>query len=164
MHRLYVVLIVSAAACGGTTPAPQAPAGSAEPVASAASVEPTAATELPASVCENRGEGFEPVQLTSAQLALRHGDQARTFADVVATKDRPIEVCGPTGEREWLRRVTCVDGSKPFASPEAARDARTGNVGPGGRCGSIIDRYNVRCPEATYEVFMDMYMCPEGGF
>jgi hypothetical protein len=170
MHRLFVVLMVVAGACGGRAATPQSPASasvSADPMYSTdrdRTVGLTDAGELPKSVCNHREVGFAPVELTSEQLALRYGEHARTFADAPTSIDRPIEVCAPDGERAWLRRVTCEDGSNPFASPVAARDARIGNVGTGGRCGSIIDLYEVRCPEATYKVFMDMYMCPEGGF
>lgn len=159
MYRWTAVLVV-VTACGGATPAPQTPTS----VASSPDAAPAAeATELPEDVCDNRNaDGYGEIVLTSAQLGLRRGEQARTFADIAASQERPIEVCGPDGELEWLRRVTCVDGSNPFPTPVDARDARTGNVGPGGRCGSIIDLYEVRCPEATYDIHMDMYWCLEG--
>ncbi|MBP6631258.1 MAG: hypothetical protein KA297_17615 [Kofleriaceae bacterium] len=41
-----------------------------------------------------------------------------------------------------------------------AHDARVGAVGVGGRCAAtVIDHYAVTCPEATYDVYLDMYHC-----
>ena len=62
---------------------------------------------------------------------------------------------------DYLTQVTCTDGSHPFADRGDAHAARAGNVGPGGRCDRIIDQYVVPCPEATYQVFVDAYRCPE---
>ena len=42
-----------------------------------------------------------------------------------------------------------------------AEDARSGDVGPDGRCGSFVDRYVVRCPEASHEIFIDASSCAE---
>mgnify|MGYP000184427269 CR=1 FL=1 len=43
-----------------------------------------------------------------------------------------------------------------------AHASRAGNVGPGGRCDSIIDRYEVPCAEKTYAVYVDSYVCLPG--
>jgi len=62
-----------------------------------------------------------------------------------------------------LVSLRCNDGSNPFAGDlQAAHMSRAGSFGPGGRCDSIIDRYDVKCPEATYQVFADMYLCTPG--
>lgn len=94
------------------------------------------------------------------QWERRKGAVSSHFSQVSSTKDAPIEVCGIPAEGEWLARVTCDDGSNPFHSPEQAEPARVGNVGPGGRCGAIVDLYEVACPEKTYEVYLDAYVCP----
>ena len=73
-----------------------------------------------------------------------------------STKDTPIEVCMPEGEMEWLFEARCDDDSNPFVSLDHAHGARVGSVGAG-QSGNVIDLYEVRCPEKTYEVFMDMY-------
>jgi hypothetical protein len=83
-------------------------------------------------------------------------------ADVKSSKERPVDVCGVTGELEWLMRLTCSDGSHPYPDMTTAHESRTGNVGPGGRCGKIIDLYVVPCPDKQYEVYMDMYQCLPG--
>jgi hypothetical protein len=59
-----------------------------------------------------------------------------------------------------MTRVTCNDGSNPYKTQAVANDSRDGWVGRGGRCNSILDRYSVRCPEATYQVHVDRYVCP----
>jgi hypothetical protein len=74
----------------------------------------------------------------------------------------PVEVCGVEGELRWLVSLTCLDGSPPFGSMEHAHGSRAGSMGEGGRCGAIIDRYQVRCPDRVIEVFMDMYHCGPG--
>ena len=81
-------------------------------------------------------------------------------ASVQSSQARPVEVCGVGGELSWLIKLTCPDGSSPFASTQIAHNARIGNTGAGGRCGTIIDLYSVPCPGQTYEIYMDMYHCP----
>jgi hypothetical protein len=72
----------------------------------------------------------------------------------------PIEVCGVQGETAWLAVAQCDDGTNPFkGDTQVAHAARVGSVGQGGRNGNIIDLYEVTCPEATYQVYMDMYAC-----
>jgi hypothetical protein len=109
--------------------------------------------------CADDGGGF--VGLSPAELAASYGFGAAHFADVKTSKAQPIEVCDSGGQAEWLRKVTCADGSNPFGSRLDVANARVGNVGAGGRCNSIIDLYQVPCPETTYKIYMDMYMCPK---
>ena len=61
----------------------------------------------------------------------------------------------------WLSKLTCDDGTRPLSDARAAQQARTGNVGPGGKCGNIVDLYRVTCPEGDVDVFIDMYWCTE---
>jgi hypothetical protein len=112
------------------------------------------------------------VQLGADEARARHGHGATKFSAAPTTKEKPIEVCGVDGQLEWLVTVTCDDGTQPFTGPggpgeamDRAHSARRGSVGPGGRCQSPIDIYEVTCPERTYEVHMDMYMCgPDESF
>jgi hypothetical protein len=60
---------------------------------------------------------------------------------------------------EWMLSLTCDDGSRPFRGFDHAHAARVGNVGKGGSCGSIVDLYEVPCPEGTYKIFIDAYVC-----
>lgn len=131
-----------------------------EPVAEEPGRAPvTAPTELGKIACE-RASDFDPVRLDAASYPNRRGATAKRFSEIPTTKETPIEECGVRGSVAALLRLTCNDGSNPFQSPEAAHNSRSGNVGAGGRCGSIVDLYRVPCREQTYEVFIDMYMCP----
>ena len=147
--RLLAAALLVLAACGGkpaatsTTPRSepaQPPGGEAKPAGDNA-------------VCASRPEMIGPVMLDDAQAQQRYGANARTFADAPTTKERAIEVCGIPASRQWLRGTACADGSPP------KQNGRSGSVGPGGRCGSIIDLYSVACPEGNYEVYIDIYMC-----
>jgi hypothetical protein len=90
----------------------------------------------------------------------RRGANARHYSDVPTTKDTPVEVCTIPAEMDWLMAVTCDDGTQPFANRDHAHASRVGNVGPGGSCGAIIDLYEVPCPEQTYSIYIDAYVCP----
>ncbi len=93
-------------------------------------------------------------------FAGRNGAEARRFHDVKSSKDRPAEACGISSGNAWLMSLSCDDGSKPLHDVGDAEAMRAGNVGAGGRCGSIIDLYKVKCPEATYDIYIDGYICP----
>ncbi|WP_260482712.1 hypothetical protein [Sphingomicrobium flavum] len=70
----------------------------------------------------------------------------------LGTEANPVRVNMPQGERAYLDRLRCSDGSAP------AYD-RDGSVGPG-RDGHILDLYTVTCQgaePATSSVYMDMY-------
>lgn len=89
---------------------------------------------------------------------------ARRFSELSdTTKQRPLEECGLRTVVERLLTLRCDNGSNPFGSDfRAAHASRAGSFGPGGRCASIIDRYDVPCPERTYQIFADGYYCPPG--
>lgn len=169
--RLLLLLAIAACACGGSPPAPSdttAPSNTAPPPAG----EPTAQDAPPpppeqpswtdTSVCSQRSDQYGAITLTAEQATGRYGHGSTRFDQVLSSKQRPVEVCGPAGELDWLFATSCADGSHPFADRASAHAARRGSVGGGGRCGSIIDDYVVPCPEQTYDVFMDMYMCGPG--
>lgn len=103
---------------------------------------------------------LEPVGLPRAEWERRKGAGITTFRAARSTKAAPIEICGIAEAKDWLTTLRCDDGSQPVRTFDDANDARAGNVGEGGRCGSIIDRYVVLCPEARYQVFIDSYICP----
>jgi hypothetical protein len=175
-----VIVALAAAACGGSSTGPVAgpvvshgdPSAGAqhraadEPGANdhAASEAPTtAAAEAPppGPVTCNR-EGFGPAQLSPQDYATRHGADMTDLTALATSKEQPVEVCSVAGQHEYLLQATCADGSRPLADASAARRARVGSVGPGGRCGAIIDLYQIPCPEQTYEVYMDLYFCLAG--
>lgn len=144
------------AACAQATPPPARSAGGARD----ATVPP-----LPpeGQLACTRPDVFGPVMIPAAAYRARNGVAAERFSDLATTKERPLEECGLKTVLQRLASLRCDDGSNPFAGDlRAAHASRAGNVGPGGRCDDIIDRYVVKCPEATYSVFADMYICTVG--
>lgn len=119
-----------------------------------------AAYRGPTAPCASAPRPTIPAGVSAAELEASYGRADRRYSDSPSTKDRPIEVCGLPAQSAYLLRLTCDDGSHPFASSDAAAGARVGNVGEGGRCGRIIDEYEVACPERVYQVFIDAYRCP----
>ena len=124
---------------------------------------PGSSSTAGAIACE-RLDPFHEVTLSEAELPLRHqaGAAPRDLSKVQVSNDAPIEVCGVRQQLDWLLEARCADGSAPFLDLETAHAARVGNLGGGGRCGSVIDLYQVRCPEEVYAVYMDLYMCGPG--
>lgn len=108
------------------------------------------------------GGFMEPNYVPTELLGLRYGSSATHFSELKTSQQQAVEVCGAREQVGALMRYTCDDGSNPFSSFSEAHNARAGNTGPGGRCGMIIDLYQVPCPEQTYEVYMDLYSCPPG--
>jgi hypothetical protein len=109
--------------------------------------------------CTDNDPG-KAVGLLEPEWTRRNGAGVSRYSQVRSTKSAPIEVCGFIAENEWLFAATCDDGSHPISTRKKAEAARPGNEGPAGRCGSIIDLYKVKCPEATYEIHIDAYVCP----
>ncbi|CAN5906852.1 hypothetical protein BH11MYX3_BH11MYX3_12720 [soil metagenome] len=106
--------------------------------------------------CDDRSKSYQAVGLPAAEWNKRNGAGVTKYAAAKSTKDLPIEMCGIREENSWLVSLTCNDGSHPIMDAETAR---VGNVGTGGRCGAIIDKYAVKCPEKTYDIFIDAYVC-----
>jgi hypothetical protein len=71
-------------------------------------------------------------------------------------------VCGVPAELAYLMRVTCSDGSHPFPDRATAVTTGLGAVGPGGRCGRVVDHFVAPCAEHGYDIYMDPYRCPAG--
>lgn len=76
-----------------------------------------------------------------------------TLTEEGATRETAVAVCMPAGERAWIEARRCADGTAPVY-------ARVGSVGAGPD-GHILDLYEVKCPEKSWEVFMDMYHCED---
>ena len=106
--------------------------------------------------------GIGAVSLSADEASKRYGQGVTQLSKVPTTKEKPIEVCGVAAQHAWLMATRCDDGSAPFKSRGDAAGARSGSRGIGGRCKSTIDLYQVTCPEKTYDVFMDLYMCGPG--
>ncbi len=68
----------------------------------------------------------------------------------LGTLENPVRVNMPTGERAYLDRLRCADGSAPEYD-------RQGSGGPA-RDGHIVDFYEVTCSgQRPVIVIMDMY-------
>lgn len=70
----------------------------------------------------------------------------------LGSKENPVRVNMPQGERAYLARLRCGDGAVPVYQ-------RAGSFGPGA-FGSIIDGYDVICAGGAPKpglIFMDMY-------
>jgi hypothetical protein len=116
------------------------------------------ATPPPARSCGE--EGTAAILVDATAWAARRGVATKRFAEITTSEREPIEVCGIDGEVDWITRVTCNDGSNPYGSVLVANDSRDSWLARGGRCNSVLDRYSVKCPEATYQVHVDRYVCP----
>jgi len=112
--------------------------------------------------CERPQGMFGPVRLDARAADVRTGLGHTQLSSIQTSKARPVEVCGVKNQLRWLLAATCDDGSSPFSDGRTAHAARAGSLGAGGRCGSIIDLYNVPCPEGAYAVHMDAYACGPG--
>jgi hypothetical protein len=106
--------------------------------------------------CTDPSDGVHAVGIPAAEWANRNGSRAKRFADIASSKAKPAEMCGVAQANKWLESLTCDDGSRPVRNAE---EVRAGNVGNGGRCGSIIDEYKVTCGTSTYDIFIDAYVC-----
>lgn len=154
MTRLGLVMLL--AACGGkpaSSTTPSAPAPPAEPAPAPVADTKEFPTHDDKSPCADRPDSFGPFVLTKDQAAKRYGRRAVKLDDALTTKATPIEVCGIPMSSAWMSERKCAGGGPPKIL------GRVGSVGRGGRCGAIIDLYDVQCPEQLYKVFVDIYQC-----
>ena len=93
------------------------------------------------------------------------------------SKASAIEVCAPAGERAYLNRLRCSDGStvryersgsvgyrnEPGEEDKEDVDAQMtpGPIPPGQKDFHIIDRYETKCGGKPVNLYLDMYHCPE---
>ena len=110
--------------------------------------------------CKDKPEAGDAVGIPRAEWDKRNGANLTKYSQAVSTKALPIEMCGIPAENRWLGTLACDDGSRPIKSSVDAENSRSGNVGEGGRCRSILDLYKVTCPEKTYDIYIDAYICP----
>lgn len=100
-----------------------------------------------AKILEAMLSGMSP--LNKSDLA-KQIEKAAQFP--LGSKDNPVRVEQPAGERAYLARLRCADDTPPGYR-------RLGSIG-GGPYGTILDLYEVNCDSsapATAEVIMDMY-------
>jgi hypothetical protein len=166
MTRFSILLVLAIAACGGKQPATGGGTGTMPSNTSGTTTTGTAPAAGgwvdDASMCANHPDELGPWNLTADQMGKRYGTGVTALATIQTTQQHPIEVCGVPAENVWLAASTCADGSHPYKSPDDVEQSRSGNTGEGGRCGGIIDLYKAKCPEKTYDVYIDMNLCGPG--
>lgn len=74
---------------------------------------------------------------------------AAAQAHPLGSRDNPVRVGGPDGERAYLARLRCADGSAPAVGTRM--DAGVGAYG------TVIAAYPVRCGDAEVSIAFDMY-------
>jgi hypothetical protein len=118
---------------------------------------PTAKPEpVPQASCK-KADPFGPIKVTKEQWQARPFKGATKLSQLKTSKDSPLRTCGSSHSYKLIGRLTCDDGSLPLAKLKGgARSARQGNVGPGGLCGNIVDKYSVKCPDRAHDLFVDM--------
>ena len=111
-----------------------------------------AAATFPASAQE-LGERTQRPEAMVPALAPGQDDLAEAIAAAQAhplgSRDNPVRVGGPDGERAYLARLRCADGSAPQVGERM--DAGVGAFG------TIIAAYPARCGDAKARIAFDMY-------
>lgn len=77
---------------------------------------------------------------------------AAAAAHPLGTMENPVRVGGPHGERAYIARLRCADGSAPQVGPRS-------NAGVGA-FGTVVDLYPLDCGTAApgrFSLVMDMY-------
>ncbi|MFN3388693.1 MAG: hypothetical protein ACK40O_07145 [Allosphingosinicella sp.] len=117
-----------------------------------------AAAASPASAGDKLGARTASPEQLLAELGLGVSDAeleravAAAAAHPLGTRENPVRVGGPEGERAYIARLRCADGSKPQIGPR-------GSTGVGA-FGTIVDAYPIDCGAAApgrTELIMDMY-------
>jgi len=106
--------------------------------------QPGDRTISPEQMLRDLGFGVDEDDLRAAIEAAR--------AHPLGTAQNPVRVGGPHGERAYIARLRCSDGSAP-------RVGQRGNAGVGA-FGTIVDVYPLDCGTAApgrFEIVMDMY-------
>jgi hypothetical protein len=134
-------------ACTATAP-PEKPSTSAEPQKPLPAAQP----EKPAAPVESAMSLDDLLSGGRADAASLPGLIAEAQLHPLGSRENPVRVNMPVGERAYLARLRCSDGAAPSFE-------REGSAGPG-VFGSIVDIYDVRCRDAEpreSEIWMDMY-------
>ncbi|MEJ7600554.1 MAG: hypothetical protein WKG01_21790 [Kofleriaceae bacterium] len=107
-----------------------------------------------------RADGAYHIETT--QKALRRGERDTKFSATPTTPTTPIQLCGLRSELEWLTRVTCDDGSRPWGNDlDRAHGARQGSHVPEitDPCTKPTNLYIAPCKEREYWIYLDIYHC-----
>lgn len=103
-----------------------------------------ARTASPEQILSQLGAGVSDEELERAV--------AEAAAHPLGSAANPVRVGGPHGERAYIARLRCADGSRP-------RIGQRGSAGVGA-FGTIVDLYPLDCGAAApgkFDLVMDMY-------
>jgi hypothetical protein len=105
-------------------------------------------------VANANNKAFERMMAGESAIQGKKLDKLIAKADKhpLGSKENPVRVSRPEGQRAYLASLLCADGKTPAFS-------RVGNFGVG-VFGNIVDGYEVTCAGSTPEktiVMMDMY-------
>ena len=99
------------------------------------------------------GERSQRPEAMVPSLAPGQDDLAEAIAAAEAhplgSRDNPVRVGGPEGERAYLARLRCADGSAPQVGSRMEAGV--------GAFGTVIAAYPVRCGGAEAHLAFDMY-------
>ncbi|MBO9499929.1 MAG: hypothetical protein J7483_10780 [Novosphingobium sp.] len=117
-----------------------------------------AALSIAAAPAQTYEEGKKPNGARDMMLSLGGGMKGKKLRTAIAKAEQyplgsdknPVRENGPAGQRAYLGKLRCEDGSAPAFD-------RAGNVGEG-VFGFIVDLYKVTCPgKDAVDVYIDMY-------
>jgi hypothetical protein len=74
---------------------------------------------------------------------------AAAAAFPLGSLENPVRVGGPEGERAYIARLRCSDGSAPRQGARSDRGV--------GAFGSVVAAYRLTCGSASADLVMDMY-------
>ena len=112
---------------------------------------PAAAQPKPGDRTTTPEQMLREMGLAPEQDDLREAIEAAA-AHPLGTAQNPVRVGGPQGERAYIARLRCGDGSQP-------RVGQRGSAGIGA-FGTIVDVYPLDCGSAApgrFDLVMDMY-------
>ena len=112
------------------------------------------ANAAPASAQRLGARTTDPATMVSQMNSASPDEEMRTAiaaadAHPLGSAENPVRVAGPEGERAYLERLRCTDGSAPQAG-----NRRPAGVGP---YGSVVAAYDVACGQARRRIVFDMY-------
>ena len=114
------------------------------------------ALAVPAGAQQIGARSAETVDLMAAGVIGDDADTARAVAAAAAfplgSRENPVRVGGPEGERAYIARLRCADGSAPKVGGR-------GSAGVGA-FGTVVDMYPLDCGAAApgrIMLVMDMY-------
>ena len=110
-----------------------------------------------------QGQMFSAFIWPEEKKELRVGAAEHRLGNTGTTKEGAIEVCSPNHQQKWIEEASCPAAFDQPGGQAPARYQRRASVGSGGRCGKIIDEYEVVCQygeqSKSFILYMDMYHC-----